>query len=103
MVSLIRRHTGLIIGTLALGVSVPLIMSAERLGWIDPERLDQSVWVLQAMRVVLVLLVLGPGMRYVAILCERRTGDSWQWLIIKRARLVFWYLAIELLLFWGTL
>lgn len=98
-----RRRSARFRGTLWLLVSIILIVSLDHLGLIDPTWLGAPVQVMQAVRVCLVIAVVTVGVRPLTRFLEHRYGGDWQWLERRRWRLVFWYLAIEAMLLWGTL
>lgn len=83
-------------------LSIVVIIALDRVGLIDPAWLDTSVRIAQAVRVMLVVSVVWLGAGPLARMLARRYHGNWQWLVVNRWRLLFWYGSIEAVLLWGT-
>ena len=99
----LRRHAGVLIGTALLALSILLVVALDSIGWIDREWFENNVHVLQGVRVLILSAVLLFAITPVAGWLTRRFGGDFSWLSRHRRRLLFWYLAYEAVLFWGTL
>ena len=99
---MLKRLPGLTIGTLLMFVAVVIIVLLDRVGLVSREWVNASAWKFQAARVCVVVGVVAFAITPVIRVLDRHSEDNWDWLVKARWRLLFWYLAMEILLFIGT-